>query len=46
MAQTLGVAGRAIEHERTKFGKIEFTWMGLERYVLIKTQFMVSSNVH
>lgn len=28
--QTLGVASRAIEHQRTKYGRIEFTWMALD----------------
>ncbi|XP_065835476.1 uncharacterized protein [Oscarella lobularis] len=30
VAQTLGVAGRAVEHNRTTSGDIEFTWMGIK----------------
>jgi hypothetical protein len=34
--QTLGVASRAIEHQRTKYGRIEFTWMALDKCAFIK----------
>ena len=31
ITETLGVASRAIEHQQTSFGSIDFTWMNLER---------------